>query len=214
MCSRNAEGVVTRKQLHDATVARLYDSLRAVVRGVVVLRDVLWAPHDVFPNYAHVFDLVLLGSRAAVTVVDESTGRVAIKGAVTVIDDDCEPEFYDKANLLYFTSVYEYVLFDPTGELMRPNFHAYRKDDLGFRPVRSCAAGTFFSTLQFRLDAEGAEIRVASSGRLHYEEELLKCRLAYKKKPTPQLAEKIQTLERKAMEPRPVDEDGDDEDGQ
>ncbi len=198
---------MTRTELHDATVDRLFEAIRTAPSlrpSYHALKGVTWAPHRDFPKHEYLFDIVLVHGTPSFAVeggVTRLTGRNGVTTVIDVIDDGYEPEFYDKPDCLWFSSTTEYVLFDPSGELMRPSLHVGRKRDDWFQPARSAKDGVFFSTAGFRLDVRGAEFTVSRSGRPWVEEDLLKCRKVYEQNPNPALAKKIAELEEQARWP-------------
>ncbi|MEO2092374.1 MAG: hypothetical protein ABGY75_23220 [Gemmataceae bacterium] len=198
---------MTRTELHDQTVDRLYEAIRfapSLRPNYHALKGVTWATHSDFPQYEYLFDIVLVHGAPRFTLENGTTrlaGRNRVTTVIDVIDDGCETEFYDKPDALWFSSTCEYVLFDPSGELMRPSLHVVRKRDDWFQPARSAKDGVFFSTCGFRLDVRGPEFSISPSGRPRVEEELLKCRKTFEKHPNPALTVKIRELEEEARKP-------------
>jgi hypothetical protein len=205
---------VTRTELHDLTVDRLFEAIRtapSLRSSYHVLRRVIWAPDTNFPKSEHLFDIVLVHGAPSFTVENGTTrlaGRSGVTTIIDVLDEDIEAEFYDKPWDLQQSCTCEYVLFDPSALSMRPNLNVVKKSDGEFHRARSAKDGVFFSTAGLRLDFRGAEFTVSRSGRPWVEEELLKCRKTFEKNPNPALAEKIRQLEEKAQQPmREPDDD-------
>jgi hypothetical protein len=199
--------MVTRTELHDATVDRLYEAISTAPSlrpNYHVLKSVTWAPDIDFPKHEYLFDIVLVHGTPSFTVEDgvtRLTGRNCVATVIDILGEDIEAEFYDKPDSLFQSSTTEYVLFDPSGELMRPSLQVLCKRDDSLEQVRSARYGVFFSWCGFRLDVRGAEFTVSRSGRPWVEEDLLKCRKAFATNPAPALAEKIRQLDEKARQP-------------
>jgi hypothetical protein len=198
---------MTRAELHDATVDRLFEAIRSAPSlrpSYHVLKGITWAPDIDFPKHEYLFDIVLVHGTPSFTVeagVTRLTGRNGVTTVIDVLDEDIEAEFYDKPWPLQQSSTCEYVLFDPSSLSMRPNLEVWEKGDGEFHRGRSAKYGVFFSWAGFRLDVRGSEFTISRCGRPLFEEELLRCRMVFEKSPNPALAKKIAELEEKALQP-------------
>jgi hypothetical protein len=198
---------MTRSEQHDATVDRLFEAIRTAPSlrpSYHALKGVTWAPDTDFPKHEYLFDIVLTHGSPSFTVeggITRLTGRNGVTTVIDIIDDGYEPEFYDKPSSLFQSSTTEYVLYDPSGEIMRPSLQVVRKQDDWFQPSRAAKDGVFFSTTGIRLDVRGSEFTLSRSGRPWVEEDLLKCRKVFEKNPNPALAKKIGELEERARQP-------------
>ncbi|HET6575547.1 MAG TPA: hypothetical protein VFG68_18230 [Fimbriiglobus sp.] len=139
-----------------------------------------WQPLDGFPNYVPLFDVMVIEGPAPLRRQED--GAIVLDRAaspVTIIDvvsrESCEEEFYDKPDALVRSAVYEYCLFDPSGDVLRPSLHAARKQDGVFHPRRSCLRGVFFSAAGFRLTIRTSAINVSACGQALDEEKLFEC---------------------------------------
>jgi hypothetical protein len=164
---------------HDRTASALASALRSLLAPAgewSVLSRARWQPLEGFPDCVYIFDVMIVESEAKLDL-DASRGCLGPDVLpTTIIDvirrDDWEEEFYDKPDILYQSGVYEYCLWDPTAERLRPPLHALRRRDSGYRNTRTSTKGVFFSTTGFRLDIDGADFTVSRCSQACEEEEL------------------------------------------
>ena len=96
---------------------------------------------------------------------------------VTAIDvvaaNTLKRDLLDKPGLLNDTGLGEYVIYDPTSEVLRPELQVYRRQSGGgIYQVPTGLNGAFFSKLGFQFQFDEMDIWVRSSGPVHLEEEL------------------------------------------
>lgn len=170
---------MTPRQRHDATVDRLATDLSALFgRGAeyTVLTRPRWQFLDGFPDCITTFDLAVI--RANPQWLVSADGPVlgpdhAPVTAVNVVEaDTLEGDTIRIPNTLVRTAVSEYVLFDPTGDALRPVFQTSLRRDNELVRLWPGFHGVFFSCLDFRLDVRGHELVASACGRGRVEEEL------------------------------------------
>jgi hypothetical protein len=164
---------------HDQTASVLASGLRFLFAPAgewSVLSRVRWQPLEGFPNCVYTFDVMIVPAEAK---FDLDAGRGCLGPDMlptTIIDiirqDSWEEEFYDKPDILCLAGMYEYCLWDPTAERLRPPLDAVRRRDSGYRKTRTAASGVFFSATGFRLDVEGSNFTIGSCSQTYEEEEL------------------------------------------
>lgn len=146
--------------LHDDTVGRLADALKSALadRRRTVVTSLRWQPMSEFPNVVETFDVAVVPADSGLlhgkTLVPPRETPMFLLDVVT-LENGYDAEFYDHPILLLTTSVSEYVLFDPTAEVLRPSLQAIAKWDDGWRRTR-CGDGVLDSCQGFRLDVRGA----------------------------------------------------------
>jgi len=170
------------KMIHDETVNNLHQGLVAVLQAgseYTVHTRINWQPNEDFPNEVYTFDIAIASSDSAVHVENGQLYLSPRACVVTVIDvvtkDDYETEFYDKPDTLVLSCVDEYCIFDPTAEVLRPPFQAYRKVEAVWQIRRSTKHGVFFSVCRFRLEVSGTFLAVSECGCPMDEEDLFDC---------------------------------------
>lgn len=159
---------------------------------------------DGFPTCVTAFDLavVRIESRWIVTsdgpmLPPEAAPRVGIN---VVAADTLENDTISTPNTLARTAVSEYVLFDPSAEVMRPSFQAFWKEHGELNRSWPAIKGTFFSRAGFRLDARRGELVVSKCGEHRTEEELFVLRYERDELGTRGLDTRIAKLEARLIE--------------
>ncbi|HEY1192072.1 MAG TPA: hypothetical protein VGE74_30865 [Gemmata sp.] len=132
------------------------------------------------PQYVVAFDIMIVATGAkwrttpAGAILDP---RTPPSTALDIVAPDTLVEcLVDKPDVLNCGGLFEYVVFDPTNELLRPSLQGFRKVDGGFRPVRTALSGVFFGSPRFAFDVRGPEVRATPAGAPHLEEELFALR--------------------------------------
>jgi len=165
--------------LHDRTAGALVAALRAKLSPAwTVIPGARWCPLTRFPNDCCTFDVVIVPAEVGLDWNESARCFGPGLRPVTVIDvickEDCEAEFYDKPDALCLAGVYEYCLWDPTAERIRPAFQAFRQRRSALRIVRTSTHGVFFSATGVRLDFRDG-VDVSRCGEPSVEEELFTC---------------------------------------
>lgn len=194
--------------IHDATVDALFEALSIFARskgGLTILKRQLWTPHIHLTSVEERFDILVVGGEP---VFEHRDGKTRLTNdanvitAIDVLDENYEPEFYDKPDLVRFSLAQEYVIYDPTGEYMRPRLSAALRDDHDLNSVRTAAWGFFFSDAGYRLNVNDGEALIAASGAPRVESKLLEAERVFAKHPNPSLSEKIEQLRAKLLKGR------------
>lgn len=167
---------------HDRAVSTLVAALRARLSpggAWTVLAGARWRPLADFPNYCSTFDVMIVPADAKLDWDESGKCFGPEMQPVTVFDvirrEDCEEEFYDKPDTLCLAGVYEYCLWDPSAEQMRPAFQAFRRRESALRLVPTSLRGVFFSAVGFRMVVRDATVELTPSGDPRTEEELFTC---------------------------------------
>src|SRR4051794_25539569 len=120
------------QQRHDATVERLTADLSALFAPAakfVVLTRARCQLLDGFPTCLTVFDVCVTRANAHWLVTPEgpvvSPDDAPIVAVNVVTADSLGGDLIRTPNTLARTAVSEYVLFDPTGEVLRPAFQTF-----------------------------------------------------------------------------------------
>jgi hypothetical protein len=170
---------VTFAERHDAVVEKLAADLRALLatdKDRVVLTRVRCQLLDGFPTCLTTFDVAVLNAepRWLVTTdgpVLEPDGAPVV-GINVVTADSLEADTIRTPNVLARTAVSDYVLFDPSGGVMRPVFQAFWNGHGELNRSWPGLKGVFFSGSGFRLDVVGGELVASRCGSRLIEEEL------------------------------------------
>ncbi|MBX9581786.1 MAG: hypothetical protein K2X87_15895 [Gemmataceae bacterium] len=170
---------MTPHERHDATVERLAAGLAEVLASrprYAVLTRVRCQLLDGFPDTISTFDVAVIPADArwlthpgGPVLSPDDNPRLAVN-VVTV--ETLAEDMIAVPNTLTRTAVSEYVLFDPTGEALRPALQEFWTSDGELRRGWTTNHGVFFSGLDIRIDVRGADLVATPCGRGHVEEEL------------------------------------------
>lgn len=169
---------MTPAEQHDATVERLAAGLAEVLRArpYTVLTGVRCQLIDGFPDAISTFDVAVAGRNprwlthpGGPVLGPDDNPRLGVN---VVTAESLEADLLRTPNSLYQTGVSEYVVFDPTGDVLRPAFQTFWKMDGEIRRHWPALHGVFFGGLDVRFDVRGPELVVSPCGRGHVEEEL------------------------------------------
>lgn len=110
------------------------------------------------------FDLTILGvaSQRQVEPVSLQAG-VPIFGLNVVTPDTLVEDLVETPNLMSRSTVGNYVLFDPTCDVLRPCFQAYTVKDGGLEVVRTASTGEYCHCLGFQLALVGDRLTVSAA---------------------------------------------------
>lgn len=137
-------------------------------------------PIDGLPQYVVTFDVMVVRAEAEwLTSVSGAilSPRTPPVSAIDVVTPRTLTEcLADKPDLLNVGGLSEYVVYDPTADVLRPRLQAHRRIDGGYRPVRSALSGVLFARPRFALDARGPEVLVSACGPPDAEEGLFALR--------------------------------------
>lgn len=170
---------MTPAELHDATVERLAAGLAEVLAArprYSVRTRVRCQLLDGFPDAVTTFDVGVVPADArwlthpGGPVV--APGDAPRLGVSVVTADTLAEDMIAVPNTLARAAVGAYVLFDPTGEVLRPRLQTFWVADDGLNRHWPAMHGVFFSGLDVRFDVCGPDLIASACGRGHVEEEL------------------------------------------
>ena len=167
------------QRLHDEVVERLAADLRALFTSTsdpTVLTYARCQLLDGFPTCLTTFDVAVLHTEPRWLVTAggpiPEPGDIPRVGINVVAADTLDGDTIAIPNTLARTAVSEYVLFDPTGEVLRPSFQTFWKGNDELNRSWPGIKGVFFSRLGFRLDVRDGTLAVSRCGPILIEEEL------------------------------------------
>jgi len=161
------------KTLHDRTVEAIADAIRSSVpKHEFVYTKVEWQPMEDFPECLETLDVVVVSKQPSFDGTDKRPflgWLIALTTVIDVVDGSTfEADFIDRPNLLMRTAAHEHLLFDPTGDLMRPQMQGFRTGDEMER-LTSCNHGVFYSSGKYRLDFLDGRFTAAPCDTYHEE---------------------------------------------
>ena len=157
---------------HDEAVERLrceLEKFNGRHRKFQILSNVRWAAVDGFPECAPIFDVLVFDADRPAKLLPDGTAigwSPSAIAAFDVIDRDqgYEEEYYDKPDNLILSGLQQYVLWDPSGEVMRPSLMIGEKWDGGWRTISTASSGVLFSILGCRLDFSPDDVVASPCG--------------------------------------------------
>lgn len=174
---------MTPERLHDDAANRLAQGLSAALAPggeYAVLTGVRAQLLDGFPDCLTAFDVAVTGPDPQWLVAAQGpvlAPAAAPRVAINVVSaKSLAEDFIRTPGLLARTGVAEYVLFDPTAEVLRPAFQTFRKTNGELTPLWPALHGVFFSHHGFRLDHRGRELHVSACPGARDESELFAVR--------------------------------------
>jgi len=162
------------QSLHDKTVDALVAAIGpALGNDEVIVSNVRWQSLEGFPESTDILDIAVVPRHR---LFDESKlpcvgPGIPITTIINVIDaESFMNDFYHLPNILERSSAEEYLLFDPTSQLIRPGLQGFRRSDTGLERLVSCQLGVFFSRGDYRLVIRDGEINGCSCDTFREEE--------------------------------------------
>lgn len=164
-----------------SAVERLAAQISAALpAGYSVVVGGLYQPVDGWPQFVVGFDVMVVYRDAKWNTLGSAV-LDPLTPPITAIDVVARESLVrclvNKTDLLNQAGLREYAVYDPTAEILRPSFQAFRKCDGGMRPVRSALSGVFFTSAGVALDARGEAVTAFACGSTSIEEELFAVQL-------------------------------------
>lgn len=203
--------------IHNKSAARFVIALEEVLGAAgkyTVLSNVRWQSIREIPEAVTLFDVAVVPADACWTSTDDGrptlvTGSCPRLAVNFVSAENLQAAMVSTPNTLPGTGLSEYVLFDPTGDVMRPVFQGLVSFDGMLRHSWPTLHSTFFSRLNIRLDVYGPDIRPTQCVDSLVEEELFvweweRSQLSCSDQITPSgLDSRIERLKSRLRHPRP-----------
>ena len=169
------------KSLHDRTVDAIATAIRTALDGDddhLVFTHIPWESLEGFPELVELLDIAVVPiqrqfDRSKPPYIGPLTSVTTI---IDVLDaESLDTDFYHRHDYLTRSCAQEHLLFDPTGELMRPALQGFRQDDTGLERLSSCHHGVFFSSGKYRLVFAGGEVNGVRCDTFREEELFEEC---------------------------------------